>query len=209
MLFHRIDYIDTHGFLSNLWRLDANSANTVAARLAQLGMMDVRIEPVHIPLGDPLQFKQWLNSNPNSPNLKDSTMQQTTYPSGVTVTTDGEHATMSLPAGDPRHAEMTKPLVWPEVSSGAPRAVGFRPELAAPYGEVKASALHTQVAGDHYKQHGIQPIEYIHANGLPFIEGNVVKYITRWRDKGGIKDLEKIKHYIDLLIELETRKEAA
>tara|TARA_R110000803_G_scaffold167074_1_gene230362 strand:+ start:902 stop:1081 length:180 start_codon:yes stop_codon:yes gene_type:complete len=51
----------------------------------------------------------------------------------------------------------------------------------------------------------IQPIEYIHANGLGFIEGNIVKYITRWRDKNGIQDLEKIKHYIDLLIELEDK----
>lgn len=65
------------------------------------------------------------------------------------------------------------------------------------------SALHTQVGGDHYKGKKIQPIEYIHANNLNFCEGSVVKYITRWREKGGLKDLEKIKHYIDLLIELE------
>jgi hypothetical protein len=65
------------------------------------------------------------------------------------------------------------------------------------------SALATQVGGSHYKDHAIQPIEYIHKNNLPFIEGCVVKYITRWRDKGGVKDLEKIKHYIDMLIELE------
>jgi hypothetical protein len=64
------------------------------------------------------------------------------------------------------------------------------------------SALSVQVGGEHYKT-PIQPIEYIHANGLGFIEGNVVKYISRWRNKNGIADLEKIKHYIDLLIELE------
>lgn len=67
------------------------------------------------------------------------------------------------------------------------------------------SALETQVGGDHYAIRKIQPIEYIHANGLGFIEGSVVKYITRWQDKGGVQDLEKIKHYIDLLIELESR----
>jgi len=60
-----------------------------------------------------------------------------------------------------------------------------------------------QVGGEHYKKHKIQPIEFIHANNLPFIEGNIVKYITRWRDKNGIKDLEKVKHYVDLLIDLE------
>lgn len=65
--------------------------------------------------------------------------------------------------------------------------------------------LAQQVAGSHYKDLKIQPIEYIHANGIPFAEGSVIKYVTRWRDKGGIKDLEKAKHFIELLIELETR----
>lgn len=65
--------------------------------------------------------------------------------------------------------------------------------------------LEVQVAGNHYKKLKIQPIEYIHANGIPFAEGSAIKYLTRWRDKGGIKDLEKARHFIDLLIELETR----
>ncbi len=64
-------------------------------------------------------------------------------------------------------------------------------------------ALAVQVGGDHYKKLKIQPIEYIHANQLPYCEANVVKYISRWREKGGVKDLEKVKHYVDLLIELE------
>ena len=67
------------------------------------------------------------------------------------------------------------------------------------------SPIATQVGGDHYKKLRIQPIEYIHANGIPFAEGNVIKYVTRWRDKGGIRDLEKAKHFIELLIELEGR----
>ena len=66
------------------------------------------------------------------------------------------------------------------------------------------SALEKQTGGNHYKKCSIQPIEYIHANNLPFIEGNVVKYITRWRDKNGIEDLKKVIHYVELLIELET-----
>ena len=70
------------------------------------------------------------------------------------------------------------------------------------------SALNTQVAGDHYKSLKIQPIEFIHANGIPFAEGSVIKYVTRWRDKGGIKDLEKAKHFLELLIELETKATA-
>lgn len=67
------------------------------------------------------------------------------------------------------------------------------------------TALEKQVAGSHYKSLKIQPIEFIHANGIPFAEGCVIKYMTRWRDKGGIADLEKAKHFIELLIELETR----
>jgi len=68
------------------------------------------------------------------------------------------------------------------------------------------SALDVQVAGDHYKKLKIQPVEFIHANSIPFIEGCIIKYASRWRDKGGIKDLEKIKHFADILIELESRK---
>lgn len=65
------------------------------------------------------------------------------------------------------------------------------------------SPLNNQVGGNHYKQFKIQPIEFIHANGLDFLQGNVVKYICRFRQKNGRADLEKAKHYIDLLIQLE------
>lgn len=71
------------------------------------------------------------------------------------------------------------------------------------------SALDVQVAGSHYKDKPIQPVEYIHANKLGFLEGCIVKRITRWRDKDGFRDLEKIKHEVDLLIELETKAQAA
>jgi hypothetical protein len=64
------------------------------------------------------------------------------------------------------------------------------------------SALTKQVGGSHYRDKGIQPIIYIHANDLGFCEGNVVKYVTRWREKNGVADLEKAKHYLELLIEL-------
>jgi hypothetical protein len=64
-------------------------------------------------------------------------------------------------------------------------------------------ALNIQIDGDHYKSLKIQPIEYIYKNNIPFIEGSVIKYVTRWRSKGGIKDLEKAKHFIDLLIDFE------
>lgn len=66
------------------------------------------------------------------------------------------------------------------------------------------SALDKQVGGSHYKKLAIQPVEYIHANGLGYLEGNCIKYVTRWREKGGVQDLEKAKHYIELLIQMET-----
>jgi len=67
------------------------------------------------------------------------------------------------------------------------------------------SALERQVSGEHYKSLKIQPIEFIHANGIPFAEGSVIKYVTRWRDKGGLADLEKAKHFLEILIELERK----
>lgn len=64
------------------------------------------------------------------------------------------------------------------------------------------SALETQHGGNHYK-HGIQPIEYIHANELNFFEGNVVKYTTRHKFKNGAEDLKKALHYCQMILELD------
>ncbi len=58
-----------------------------------------------------------------------------------------------------------------------------------------------QVGGDHYKKLAIQPVEYILANNLGFVEGAVIKYVTRWKNKNGIEDLRKARHFIDLLIQ--------
>ena len=63
------------------------------------------------------------------------------------------------------------------------------------------AAKDKQVGGHHYKNLKIQPVEYIMANNLNYCEGNVIKYVTRYKQKGGIMDLEKAKHYIDLLIQ--------
>ena len=72
---------------------------------------------------------------------------------------------------------------------------------------MKPKALDTQVGGDHYKSMKIQPLEFIMANKLAYCEANVVKYISRWRNKNGVEDLRKAKHYIDLLIQEETQDE--
>lgn len=64
-------------------------------------------------------------------------------------------------------------------------------------------AKDVQEGGTHYKTMSIQPVEFIHVNGLGFCEGNVIKYICRHKDKNGVEDLKKARHYIDLLIEME------
>lgn len=61
-----------------------------------------------------------------------------------------------------------------------------------------------QVGGSHYKNMAIQPVEYIHKNSIGYIEGCVIKYVSRWRAKGGIEDLKKARHFLDLLIEMES-----
>lgn len=69
-------------------------------------------------------------------------------------------------------------------------------------------ALDRQEGGSHYKKYKVQPVEYAMANNLNYCQANVVKYTTRYRDKGGIEDLRKAIHNIELLIELEYGKEA-
>jgi hypothetical protein len=65
------------------------------------------------------------------------------------------------------------------------------------------SALDKQVSGSHYKELVIQPIQFIHSNKIPFMEANVIKYVCRHKTKNGLADLQKAKHYIELLMELE------
>jgi Protein of unknwon function (DUF3310) len=64
------------------------------------------------------------------------------------------------------------------------------------------NALDKQVGGEHYKHFAIQPVEFIEKNELGFCVGNVIKYVCRHKAKNGSEDLEKAKHYIELLIEL-------
>jgi hypothetical protein len=65
------------------------------------------------------------------------------------------------------------------------------------------SALDKQVSGSHYKDLAIQPVEFIYKNNIGYLEGNVIKYICRHKTKNGLADLQKAKHYIELLMELE------
>jgi len=67
----------------------------------------------------------------------------------------------------------------------------------------KKTPLETQVGGDHYKTLKIQPVEYIQANNLSYLEGNVIKYVTRHHFKNGVIDIDKAIHYLELIKELE------
>jgi hypothetical protein len=58
-----------------------------------------------------------------------------------------------------------------------------------------------QEGGDHYKKYSIQPYTFITKNNLSFFQGNVIKYVVRYKDKNGIEDLKKIIHYCELEIE--------
>lgn len=86
------------------------------------------------------------------------------------------------PAKQESHAEETKPIQQ----------------------EVKATD--TQIGGDHYKKLAIQPMRYSMENRLDALQHTVIKYVTRFRDKNGIEDLEKAKHCVDMLIEFERNK---
>jgi hypothetical protein len=64
-----------------------------------------------------------------------------------------------------------------------------------------------QHGGNHYKQAAIEPWDFIVANDIGFLDGNAIKYLCRWKNKNGIEDLLKARHYIDKLIEVESAKQ--
>ena len=72
----------------------------------------------------------------------------------------------------------------------------------------KLATRNKQIGGNHYKNLSIQPVDYIVENNLTFLEGNVVKYITRHRRKGeGARDIEKVIHYCELILEKDYGRE--
>jgi hypothetical protein len=63
-----------------------------------------------------------------------------------------------------------------------------------------------QVGGDHYRNKAIQPWDYIASNNLGYLEGCVIKYVSRYKEKGGIQDLEKAAHYLQKLMEIQSER---
>ena len=68
------------------------------------------------------------------------------------------------------------------------------------------SELDKQVAGSHYQDYAIQPLEFITKNKLSYIQGNIIKYVVRYEQKNGIEDLYKAIHYINILKEVSREK---
>ena len=59
-----------------------------------------------------------------------------------------------------------------------------------------------QIGGNHYKAQSIEPWDYIYSNRLGFLEGNIIKYVSRYQQKNGVQDLKKAQHYLQKLIEV-------
>ena len=96
----------------------------------------------------------------------------------------------------------------PELDNGLKEDRGWSRESHEQYmyrrsKEGVTKVTNKQVGGDHYKDVVISSIEYITKNKLDFCEGNIIKYISRHRKKGGAEDIKKAIHYAELILELE------
>jgi len=97
----------------------------------------------------------------------------------------------------PKRAKRAKPvLLWKDIIAVTPEEDEAMSKIANA----------TQVGGTHYKDKKLQPWDAIAAWDCGFLDGNVIKYVVRYRSKGGVEDLKKARHYLDKLIELEELK---
>jgi hypothetical protein len=72
--------------------------------------------------------------------------------------------------------------------------------------DIPSLANANQVGGEHYRNKAIQPWDYIVSNNLGYLEGCVVKYVSRYKEKGGMQDLEKAAHYLQKLMEVQSER---
>lgn len=100
---------------------------------------------------------------------------------------------------------------WKAINDGWKDRVAYIKSAKAvtPKDKVKTEekALEIQHGGNHYKDMKIQPIEFIHANNIDYLAGNVIKYIVRHKKKNGLEDVKKALHYCQLIIEMEYKDE--
>jgi len=84
---------------------------------------------------------------------------------------------------------------------------GSKDKKTSQESQKRCSALNDKMRGGvHYKGMVIEPMEYAIKNGLWWAEGEIIKYVSRWRNKGGIDDLEKAKHVLEALIDSESSR---
>lgn len=104
-------------------------------------------------------------------------------------------------ANDPAWAALAAKWASPAIQADA-KAVADQPGTPlAP--EDDCNPFASQVGGDHYVGMAIQPAEYCHRNKIGKLEGDVISYVSRWRAKGGVEDLRKARHTIDLILAME------
>lgn len=87
-----------------------------------------------------------------------------------------------------------------------PNEAAKETNMYPPLNDVNNAANDRQEGGSHYKGKAIQPWDYIISNELGYLEGNVVKYVSRYKEKNGLEDLKKARHYLDKLIEVIAQK---
>lgn len=105
-----------------------------------------------------------------------------------------KHGTIEKAADIAKKLKVSVPLVYKAKQE-------YTGKLSAEYGREPAANTR-QEGGNHYKTLAIQPWDYIIQNNLGFLEGNVIKYVTRWKEKEGLQDLQKARHFLDKLIEV-------
>jgi ssDNA-binding Zn-finger/Zn-ribbon topoisomerase 1 len=104
--------------------------------------------------------------------------------------------------GDGHHPMANHPRTDDTIAASPCPECGGSKWLPAQQGD-KPKANSYMIGGDHYKKQKIQHWDYILANAIPYMEAQIIKYVSRWRDKGGIEDLKKARHFLDKLIEHE------
>lgn len=97
------------------------------------------------------------------------------------------------------------PEEWDAAASKVMRSMATQLGTPAEWTHPQPPANAVQVGGTHYKHMRYETWDVIADWGLGYLDGNAVKYLSRWRNKGGVEDLRKARHYIDKLIELETK----
>lgn len=200
MIFHRVTWTDANGFVNNNWLVAEYPAQQMAVFLKQDGMIDVHVDKVDIPTEDPVKFRTWLNENPNTPHMADST--ETFMPINENEVRKCSERVAAVDTGADQ-----LPLEWPPIDE---RRVGTPAEMAAPYGQERR-ALDSQVGGDHYRKLGnFQPWEVLRhwltaEEFRGYMKGQAIVYLARERDKGGDEDVGKAEHYCRGLLELQPK----